>query len=138
MNETETPGAGETAAGADASVTGTTVAGTSAVTGNTQVVYILYLLGYLTGLTAIAGLIWAYLNDEQGGHTQFQIRTFWLGLLMLVISVAFNATGIGAIIGVPLLLLWFVWSLVRNISGFRLALDKKGLTDSSSWGFLAR
>ena len=103
-----------------------------------KVVYILYLVGYLTGgLTVIAGLILAYMNDEQSGHTRFQVRTFWIGLLIMVIASICIATLVGALLGYPLLLFLFVWSLVRCISGLRLALDNKSVTGSGFMGFMA-
>ena len=50
------------------------------------IVYILYLAAYLTGLTAVIGVIIAHIKigdaDElTRSHYQFQIRTFWIGLL---------------------------------------------------------
>jgi uncharacterized membrane protein len=50
------------------------------------VVYILYLVGFLTGVTALVGLVIAYLQRDSTdrisqSHFQFQITTFWIGLL---------------------------------------------------------
>jgi hypothetical protein len=49
-------------------------------------VYILYLAGFLTGITVLVGLIIAYLQRDKTdrvsqSHFQFQITTFWIGLL---------------------------------------------------------
>src|ERR1051326_8001395 len=49
-------------------------------------VYILYLVGFLTGITVLVGLIIAYLQRDRTdrvsqSHFQFQITTFWVGLL---------------------------------------------------------
>src|SRR5689334_8683319 len=49
-------------------------------------VYILYLVGFLTGITVLVGLVIAYLQRDNTdrlsqSHFQFQIRTFWIGLL---------------------------------------------------------
>jgi uncharacterized membrane protein len=48
-------------------------------------VYILYLVGFLTGITVLVGLIIAYLQRDRTdrisqSHFQFQITTFWIGL----------------------------------------------------------
>src|SRR6185437_1824534 len=55
------------------------------------VVYILYFLAYFTGITAIAGVIVAYVQFGSADamlqtHYRFQIRTFWIGLLYLVVG----------------------------------------------------
>src|SRR5713101_5413205 len=49
-------------------------------------VYILYLVGFLTGITVLVGLIIAYLQRDKTNrlsqsHFQFQITTLWIGLL---------------------------------------------------------
>jgi uncharacterized membrane protein len=49
-------------------------------------VYILYLVGFLTGITVLAGVVIAYLQRDNTdrvsqSHSQFQIVTFWIGLL---------------------------------------------------------
>jgi uncharacterized membrane protein len=47
-------------------------------------VYILYLVGFLTGITVLVGLVIAYLQRDRTdrvsqSHFQFQITTFWIG-----------------------------------------------------------
>jgi uncharacterized membrane protein len=86
-------------------------------------VYILYLVGFVTGLTAIIGVIIASLQSERTDptsqtHFQFQIRTFWIGLLYFFVGVLTVHIGIGAVI----LLWWVVWTLIRCIKGL-LALN---------------
>jgi hypothetical protein len=49
-------------------------------------VYILYLVGFLTGITVLLGVIIAYLQRDETdpicqSHFQFQITTFWIGLV---------------------------------------------------------
>jgi len=49
-------------------------------------VYILYLVGFLTGITVLVGVVIAYLQRDRTdrisqSHFQFQIATFWIGLL---------------------------------------------------------
>jgi len=87
-------------------------------------VYILYLLGYLTGITALIGVIIAYLQAGSSdsaikSHYTFQIKTFWIGLLYLFGGVLLLHLAVGALI----LLWWIVWSLERNTKGL-LALNR--------------
>ncbi len=54
-------------------------------------VYILYLIGYLTGFTALVGVIIAHVKAPSSdevlrSHYRFQIRTFWIGLLYLLVG----------------------------------------------------
>jgi uncharacterized membrane protein len=98
-------------------------------------VYILYFIGYLTGITSIIGAIIAYFQAPSTeaavkSHYIFQIRTFGIGLLYLVGGVILLHT-VGGII-----LLWgFVWSLIRNTKGI-LALNRnEPITNPESWLF---
>jgi uncharacterized membrane protein len=99
-------------------------------------VYILYLLGYLTGITAFIGVIIAYLQSGSSdsamkSHYTFQVRTFWIGLLYLFGGVLLLHLAVGALI----LLWWFVWSLVRNTKGL-LALNRnEAIANPESWMF---
>src|SRR5215467_6088083 len=48
--------------------------------------YILYLVGFLTGITVLVGVVIAYLQRDNTdrvsqSHFQFQITTFWIGVL---------------------------------------------------------
>ena len=81
-------------------------------------VYVLYCVGYFTGVTAVIGVIIAHVKVNEAdpllrSHYQFQIRTFWIGLLYLAIGFPLCFV----LIGFPLLLWWFVWSLIRIIKG---------------------
>jgi uncharacterized membrane protein len=51
-----------------------------------QIVYALYLVGLVVGITPIVGVIMAYVNRAEAPewvqtHYRLQIRTFWIGLL---------------------------------------------------------
>jgi uncharacterized membrane protein len=63
--------------------------------------------------------------------TAFRIRTFWIGLLYLVIGSILTL----AVIGFLVLLWWFIWSLVRNIKGMLSLNDNKPIANPASWGF---
>jgi uncharacterized membrane protein len=99
-------------------------------------VYILYLVGFVTGLTAIVGVIIASLQSERTDptsrtHFQFQIRTFWIGLLYFFVGILTVHTGIGAVI----LLWWVVWTLIRCVKGLLALNAGEPISDPRSWWF---
>lgn len=100
------------------------------------VCYALYLLAYATGVSAVIGLIVAYVQRPSAGavmasHYTFLIRTFWLGLLWCIVGAVVGGVlfAIGAVlsiilIGFPIMalagLVWgaaAVWFGVRCIVG---------------------
>lgn len=93
--------------------------------GTAKIIYILYLVGILFGITGVIGVIMAYINrsdapDWLKSHYQYQIRTFWIGGLYLLIGVILTFV----IIGYLVILFWVVWLIVRCIKGMK-ALDRK-------------
>ena len=87
-------------------------------------VYILYFLGYVTGITTLIGVMIAYLQNrscssELRSHFTFQVRTFWIGLLSLFVGGILLYIGIGVLV----LLGGLLWSLIRNVKGI-LALNR--------------
>jgi uncharacterized membrane protein len=105
-------------------------------TGLALIVYILYLAGFLTGITPIIGVIIAYIQSDTAdpiarSHFQFQIRTFWILLLYVVAGLVLIVVGVGVLI-----LLWsLVWSIVRNIKGILALNENKPIADPQSWMF---
>lgn len=105
-------------------------------TGLAVAVYVLYFVGYLTGFTALIGVIIAHMQKRSASfvlksHYTFQIRTFWIGLLYLVVGSILLYVVIGGFI----LLWWFIWSLIRCIKGI-LALNRgEPIANPTSWGF---
>jgi uncharacterized membrane protein len=99
-------------------------------------VYILYLVGFLTGITALIGIIIAYVKAPTApadlkSHFQFQIRTFWIGLVYLCVG----SFLLYLVVGIPILLWWFVWTLVRIIKGLILLNDRRPIANPTSWLF---
>jgi uncharacterized membrane protein len=99
-------------------------------------VYILYLVGFLTGITVLVGVIIAYLQRDatdrvSQSHFQFQITTFWIGLLYFFVGLLTLHIGIGALI-----LLWYViWTVIRCVKGL-LALNMgESIRNPNSWWF---
>ena len=99
-------------------------------------VYILYLVGFLMGITVLVGVVIAYLQRDRTdrisqSHFQFQITTFWIGLLYF--SVGFLTLHFA--IGVLILLWWVIWTVIRCVKGL-LALNLgEPIRDPNSWWF---
>ena len=99
-------------------------------------VYILYLVGFLTGITVLVGLIIAYLQRDSTdrvsqSHFQFQITTFWIGLLCFFAGLLTLHFAVGALI----LLWWVVWTIIRCVKGL-LALNMGDpIRSPNSWLF---
>lgn len=77
------------------------------------VCYGLYLLAFATGFTGIIGVILAYANRSAASsamqsHYAFLIRTFWMGLVWMLLAGMILGVGIPLsfiLIGIPLLIL---------------------------------
>jgi uncharacterized membrane protein len=100
------------------------------------IVYILYFVAYFTGITALIGVIIAHVQVASADpllatHYRFQIRTFWIGILYLVIGTILTVV----MVGIVILLWWFVWSLVRNVKGTLALNDNKPIANPASWMF---
>lgn len=99
-------------------------------------VYILYLLGYFTGITAIIGVMIAYFQASSASpltksHYTFQIRTFVIGFIYFLVGLLLLHFAVGALI-----ILWaLVWSLIRNVKGL-LSLNRNDpIANPESWMF---
>jgi uncharacterized membrane protein len=100
------------------------------------IVYVLYLAAYFTGITAIIGVIIAHLqagtpDPVLRSHYRFQIRTFWVGLLYLIVGGVLSFVLVGYLV----LFWWFVWSLIRNIKGLLALNERRPINNPASWMF---
>jgi uncharacterized membrane protein len=103
---------------------------------NVALVYILYLVGFVVGLTTLIGLVFAYLNRGKvegwiNSHYTFQIRTFWIGLLYGLISLALMFIGIGFLLMIAVA----VWAIVRCVKGLQASGRKEPIANPESWLF---
>jgi uncharacterized membrane protein len=106
---------------------------------NTQlalIVYILYLVAYLVGITALIGVVIAHVqvgnaDPMLASHYRFQIRTFWIGLLYIVVGTILAFVVVGFLV----LLWWFIWSVVRNIKGLLALNENRPIVNPTSWMF---
>jgi uncharacterized membrane protein len=100
------------------------------------IVYGLYFAGYLTAISALIGVIIAHVKVDDTdpvlrSHYQFQIRTFWIGLLYLAIGMPLSMV----LIGIPVLVWWLLWSLIRIIKGIILVNERRPIAKPRSWLF---
>ena len=111
----------------------------------THVIYGLHAFSAITGLTSAAFIVTAFLsgwpsiiavilnyvkrNEVRGTyldtHFGWQIRTFWYAVLWFVIGAVLIATILGAVIGVPLLVVVGLWVLYRIVRGWMTLADRK-------------
>ena len=100
------------------------------------VVYILYLVAYAVGITALIGVIIAHIQVGEAdpvlaSHYRFQIRTFWIGVLYLIVGALLLLVVVGFLVWAW----WFIWSLIRNIKGLLALNEGRPIADPGSWMF---
>lgn len=101
---------------------------------NVQLVYGLYILGLIVGVSSIIGVVIAYINRGKTGgwietHYTWAIRTFWIGLLFSLISLVLTFVVIG-VVGFIATLVWFV---VRVVIGLQKAGREEPIANPQSW-----
>ncbi|WP_306141084.1 DUF4870 domain-containing protein [Roseibium sp. MMSF_3412] len=103
---------------------------------NATLIYILYLVSIIVGITSIVGVILAYLNKGKAAewvdtHYTYQIRTFWIGFLFSIIGVVLMFV----FIGIFVLLATLVWAIIRCIKGLQLAGRGEPIPNPQTWMF---
>jgi uncharacterized membrane protein len=84
--------------------------------------YILHLVGAVTGVASIIGLVLNYVRRGRYGelsdsHHNWMIRSFWWAILWLVIGFVLRLIVIGwAVMGVTML--WYIYRHVRGLISF--------------------
>jgi uncharacterized membrane protein len=101
---------------------------------NALVVYVLYLVGFVIGITGLIGLVIAYVNRGKAGgfvetHYTWQIRTFWIGLLYALISAVLMLVAIGFVLAFAVA----VWFIVRCIMGIQALQRGEPIKNPQSW-----
>ena len=100
-----------------------------------HVAYALCAASLLTGLSAIAGLILAYVKRSevasswQASHYRWLIRTQWIWLLLMAIGGLTSIVGIGWLIIVAVSI-WLVWRVAK---GWMLVGQRRALPDPGAW-----
>ncbi len=109
------------------------------------IIYICYFLGIFWGITAIIGVVLAYVFKDENNpdwlntHYRYQIRTFWIGLLYMVIagvlSVILFLTIVGYVFAVVLWLLISIWLIIRAAKGLKYLNQKQPVLNVETWMF---
>lgn len=101
---------------------------------NVKLVYFLYLASLVIGISGLVGVVLAYLNRGKSGgwvesHYTYQIRTFWIGLLYVLISLVLAM----AIVGFILMIAVAIWFIVRVVIGLQKASTGQPVENPQSW-----
>jgi uncharacterized membrane protein len=99
-----------------------------------KIVYILYLVALLSGVTALIGVVMAYVNmgdapEPLRTHYRFQIRTFWIGLLYFVAAGLLTLAVVGAFL-IPLVAVWYI---VRCVKGLQYLGRGEPYPNAATW-----
>lgn len=103
---------------------------------NATLIYILYLVSIIVGITSIVGVILAYLNKGKAAewvetHYVYQIRTFWIAILFSIIGAVLSLV----FIGIFVLIATLVWAIIRCIKGLQLAGRGEPVPNPQTWMF---
>jgi uncharacterized membrane protein len=101
-----------------------------------KIVYVLYLIGIVTGITILVGVVMAYIYKDESPdwlrtHYESQIRLFWIGLLYCVIAGILTAI----LIGLLLFVVIAVWWIIRCVKGLKYLDQRAAYPDYQSWTF---
>jgi uncharacterized membrane protein len=99
------------------------------------IVYVLFLVHFIP-VAPIVGLVLAYVERPTASawlksHYEFQIRTFWIGLLYGVVAIVLCVI----LIGIPLLMAAWIWFIVRCALGLSRLLRSEAYPSPESWTF---
>ena len=103
----------------------------SAITGISSTAFIV--TAFLSGWPSIIGVIINYVKRSEArgtfldSHFGWQIRTFWWALLWFCIGGLLIFTVIGAVIGVPMMVVTGLWVLYRITRGWLALLSRKSM-----------
>ncbi len=112
------------------------VAGKDGGRSTANLVYILYIVGFFTGITALVGVIMAHVHKADAdspwdSHLAFQVRLFVKGLIFWAVATAssvlagvisFATLGLGLILNLipmAIILLWVVLTIMAIVKGMR-------------------
>lgn len=98
------------------------------------IVSLCYLGGFITGISALVGLILAYVwkgephEAWEMTHFRFHIRTFWFGLLASVAAALLSVI----LVGFLLFALIIIWWAVRTVKALLAAQKREPIADPES------
>ena len=103
--------------------------------GNANLVYILYLCSFLIGVSAVIGVVMAYVGKSTASplvksHYQNQINIFWKMFLFMVIGAVLTLL----VVGILIILAAIVWYVIRVVKEMQALSDDQMIEDPTSWG----
>lgn len=104
--------------------------------GNANLIYVLYLIGLVLGITTLVGVIMAYVSKSDApdwlvSHYNNQINIFWKGLLYALVGVLLTVV----VIGVLIILAALIWYIVRVVKGLQALSRREAIDNPGNWGF---
>ena len=101
---------------------------------NLQVVYILYIAAMFLPFLILVGIVIAYVNRGKAGgwvdtHYTWLIRTFWIGLLFVFVSIILAVDAVGLL----LMVVMPIWVIVRCVVGLQTANREEPIKNPESW-----
>ena len=101
---------------------------------NLQVVYILYIASMFLPFLILVGIVIAYINRGKAGgwvdtHYTWLIRTFWIGLLFIFVSIILAIVAVGLLLMVAMP----IWVIVRCVVGLQAANREEPIKNPESW-----
>lgn len=101
---------------------------------NIIVIYVLYLVGFVIGVSALVGIVLAHINRGKSDqwvetHYTWAIRTFWIGILYAIVSAVLMVVGIGFL----LFIVVAVWVVVRCVIGLQQVNRREPIRNPQSW-----
>jgi len=109
---------------------------TAVSTTTPKLIYILFMANVIIPFLGLIGVVMAYVNKADAPewlqtHYQFQIRTFWIGLLYLFVGALLSII----IIGYLVILFTVVWIIVRCVKGMKFLDAQQAHPNPTGWMF---
>ncbi len=99
------------------------------------IIWILYLAGFVAGITAIIGLVLAYVwageahEPWEDSHYRYAIRTFWIALLYSAICTVL----VFLVVGIFGYFLVAIWMAIRSVRALLAAQRREPVIGVESW-----
>lgn len=109
---------------------------TTVSTTTPKLIYILFLANIVVPFLGLIGVVMAYVNKADAPewlqtHYQFQIRTFWIGLLYVMVGAILSVI----IIGWFIIFFTIVWMVIRCVKGMKSLDAQEAHPNPTGWMF---
>jgi len=109
---------------------------TAVSTTTPKLIYILFLANIVVPFLGLIGVVMAYVNKADAPewlqtHYQFQIRTFWIGLLYVMVGAILSVI----IIGWFIIFFTIVWMVIRCVKGMKSLDAQEAHPNPTGWMF---